>query len=94
METLAKLKRDYTVACVTCHVSGYGAEQGGFLNPRASAALVNVQCEACHGPGQSHLDNPGTPYGEVKKDLCRGCHSPATDPTFDYDVRWKEIAHR
>jgi hypothetical protein len=65
METLANLKRDYTVACVTCHVTGYGADAGGFTNPAAAAALLNVQCEACHGPGQAHLEDPASPYGAV-----------------------------
>jgi len=92
-DTLARLKRDYTIACVTCHVTGYGADAGGFVNPRASAALLGVQCEVCHGPGQPHLDDANAPYGEVDRKLCRGCHSPATDPTFDFDARWKVIAH-
>jgi hypothetical protein len=91
--TLERLKRDFTVACVTCHVTGSGADFGGFVNPRATSQLVNVQCEACHGPGQPHLDDPASPYGPVKKELCRSCHSPATDPSFEYDKRWKTIAH-
>src|SRR5262249_4142678 len=91
--TLEKLRRDYTVACVTCHITGDGAEAGGFVKPRAHSQLLNVQCEACHGPGQPHLEDPAAPYGKVDKELCRGCHSPATDPKFDYETRWKTIAH-
>ena len=91
--TLEKLKRDYTAACMACHITGYGAEAGGFVNPRATSQLLNVQCEVCHGPGQTHLENPSAPYGSVSKDLCRGCHSPATDPRFDYETRWKTITH-
>lgn len=37
--------------------TGYG-EPGGFIHPRftQSQTLMNVQCEACHGPALAHAD--------------------------------------
>jgi hypothetical protein len=92
-QTLIQLKRDFTVSCVACHVTGQGAEVGGFANSVTSPQLLNVQCEQCHGPAQGHLEDAGAPYGKVTRTKCLACHSPATDPTFDYDARWKTIAH-
>lgn len=92
-QTLVDLKRDYTVACVYCHVTGTGAEVGGFMNAKATPQLSNVQCEQCHGPAQSHLADTSAPYGTVPEKMCERCHTPATDPHFDKAARWKVIAH-
>jgi hypothetical protein len=92
-DVLVQLKRDYTIACVSCHVTGLAAETGGFVNPVASPQLLNVQCEACHGPAASHLEDPEAPYGKVPDTACTVCHSLATDPHFNREIRWKSIAH-
>lgn len=92
-QTLVKLKRDYTVSCVYCHVTGMGVDRGGFASANATPQLLNVQCEQCHGPAEAHLKDPSAPYGDVPEGLCLGCHSPATDPHFEYETRWRVIAH-
>jgi hypothetical protein len=92
-QTLVKLKRDFTVSCVACHVTGHGAEEGGFANTVESPQLLNVQCEQCHGPARQHLEDPSAPYGKVTQNACLACHTPATDPTFAYEARWKTIQH-
>ena len=93
-DTLVKLRRDYTITCVMCHVTGFAPGSGsGFVNPRATGHLVNVQCENCHGPGEDHLKDPSEPYGTVSEDGCTSCHSPEQDPHFEKEKRWKTIAH-
>jgi len=78
-------------ACVSCHVTGYGdADRGGFADPTKSEKLLNVQCEACHGPGSKHVEagkklqaekrkhyNPGEEHFITKKTAaCANCHNP------------------
>ena len=43
-------------ACVTCHVTGFHLP-GGYPGADSvkTAALINVTCENCHGPGSMHI---------------------------------------
>lgn len=93
-ETLVGLKRDYTVTCVMCHVTGINSPLGGgFVNPRATPQLASVQCESCHGPAQEHLADPAAPYAKPPDDVCQNCHTQEQDPHFDRPTRWTTIAH-
>ncbi len=79
--------------CVGCHVTGYG-EPGGFtgIRPRgAMVDLVDVQCEACHGPGSEHSRDGS--YREAAVGSCVKCHTESDDPEFDYDTDWPKVAH-
>jgi hypothetical protein len=44
--------KDYTTDkdCLKCHTTGYG-KPGGYTSLEETPNLINVQCEACHGPG-------------------------------------------
>ncbi|MEI6126588.1 MAG: hypothetical protein WCQ99_08570, partial [Pseudomonadota bacterium] len=65
-----------------------------------------IQCEACHGPGENHLKNPeakGQNYivglgaecsSCVVEQICRRCHGPADDPSFDFETYREKIRHR
>ena len=48
--------KDYTtdVACVKCHVTGYG-QPGGFVSIEETPELAGVGCETCHGPGGIYI---------------------------------------
>jgi 2',3'-cyclic-nucleotide 2'-phosphodiesterase (5'-nucleotidase family) len=79
--------------CVGCHVTGYG-DKGGFGGIRMRGApvdLVDVQCEACHGPGAEHSRDGE--YASRARDACVRCHTPNDDPDFDFDRDWPKIAH-
>jgi hypothetical protein len=79
--------------CVGCHVTGYG-DTGGFSGVRSRGAmvdLVDVQCEACHGPGSEHARD-GT-YAQRAVESCVTCHTENDDPDFDFDRDWAKIAH-
>ncbi len=88
-------KRDYTKICVLCHVTGYGSDVGGgFADPASTPQLIDVQCEACHGPGEAHAKDPSKPYGEMETPGgCQGCHDPDNSAAFDYTTYWAQIAH-
>jgi len=58
-EALAKVAkhptgRNFDGECIICHTVGYDY-QTGYLNEKTTANLKNVQCEACHGPGNLHV---------------------------------------
>jgi len=79
--------------CVGCHVVGWG-DAGGFTGVRKRGTmvdLVDVQCEACHGPGSEHARDGS--YREQARKSCVKCHTEETDPSFDYDEDWPKIAH-
>lgn len=80
------------VACLRCHVTGYG-ERTGYLATAGVPDLANVGCEACHGPGADHgrSAHPGLvptltggecPPCEINR-ICRLCHTPERSPGFD-----------
>lgn len=79
--------------CVGCHVTGYN-ERGGFSGMRRLGTpvdLIDVQCEACHGPGIEHSRDGR--YRERAVQSCVKCHTKLEDPDFDYDEAWAKIAH-
>jgi hypothetical protein len=79
--------------CIPCHSTGYG-EPGGFNGVRLRGSrvdLIDVQCEACHGPGASHSRDGR--YLETARKSCVKCHTAEQDPGFDYKKAWEKIAH-
>lgn len=79
--------------CVGCHVTGYG-DAGGFQGVRmrgAAVDLIDVQCEACHGPGRDHARDGS--YRATAIQSCVKCHTSNDDPDFDFATDWPKIAH-
>lgn len=79
--------------CVPCHSTGYGAS-GGFTGSRTVASLVDlvdVQCEACHGPAREHSRDGR--YRETARESCVKCHTAEQDPAFDFAGAWRKIEH-
>jgi hypothetical protein len=92
-ETLSSQFVHRDTNCVGCHVTGWG-DMGGFSGVRPRGALidlVDVQCEACHGPGSEHTRD-GT-YAARAAGSCVKCHTKTDDPDFDYDTYWPRVAH-
>jgi hypothetical protein len=79
--------------CVGCHVTGW-QDEGGFTGVRYRGSrvdLIDVQCEACHGPGELH--NRDGSYLALAAESCTRCHTESDDPDFDFDTDWPKIAH-
>ena len=92
-ETLARQFRHRDSNCIGCHSVGYN-QPGGFEGVRIIGDvvdLVDVQCEACHGPGADH--NRDGSYLKLARQSCLNCHNEEQDPTFDYAEAWEKIAH-
>lgn len=85
--------------CLKCHTTGYRGPQG-FVSEKITPELRGVQCEACHGPGSRHKDNPSNkgalPIGRKidYERVCIKCHDRNWTPEFNYEKYRKRIEHR
>jgi len=85
--------------CLKCHTTGYREPQG-FVSEKITPELRGVQCEACHGPGSRHKDNPhnkgALPIGRKidYQGVCIKCHDRNWTPEFNYEKYRKRIEHR
>jgi predicted CXXCH cytochrome family protein len=91
-----------SASCNKCHTV---SELGNAVGHPAGYSLVadsayhDVQCESCHGPGLTHVENPDIeanhPLARIHVDTgvttsCSGCHTGVHTP---YVEQWKESAH-
>ena len=88
--SLIKKGSQYDEDCVGCHVVGF-REKGGFkvISKRGMVPFVNVQCEACHGPGSLHVSGGGDItriQRFVSRKTCLRCHTEEHSPDFIYSV--------
>ncbi len=64
--------------CGTCHTTGYNPEghQDDLPGIVGTWAEPGIQCEACHGPGSLHAENPRGVALAIDRDseLCGKCH--------------------
>ena len=70
--------QNWNAICADCHSTdvrkGFDAGTGAFAT---TYSVMNVGCEACHGPGSLHAAAPETAYGAAAAELetCAPCHS-------------------
>ena len=90
--TLAAVGKQYRVDCVRCHVTGYD-QPGGACGVDRVEARKNVGCEACHGPGSIHADDPSSDNVRAKpgREVCVGCHNQENSPHFDFALYLPQI---
>ncbi|HEU4532576.1 MAG TPA: multiheme c-type cytochrome [Polyangiaceae bacterium] len=83
--TLSRQYKEFNLDCVSCHVTGY--ERPGGSTVTQNAALQNVQCESCHGPGALHVADPakkGLIAAQPDPQACvSGCHHSPHVEGFD-----------
>ena len=96
----AALPADAPAYCAGCHtVNGHGNgidSAAGYLKVQTTA-YHDVQCESCHGPGETHANNPdgGTvPLPHIglgdSAASCASCHSGTHTP---YAEEWGQSGH-
>jgi len=107
--------RNFDPECIACHVVGWNTTEllpyrDGFMNEKETPLLINVSCEACHGPGEAHVRaESGTDdvlqeslrkairlpvEGGTAKKHCLTCHDGNNSPHFDFDTYWQKIEHK
>ncbi len=92
-------KKGYCEACHSVNNNGNGAADTlvGYRTTK-SARYQDVQCEACHGAGLTHISNPtksNVPLVSLKatsgfSNGCGSCHSGVHNPFID---EWRASAH-
>jgi len=76
--------------CGACHSTGYSTNgsQDDLPGIQGTWSAPGVQCEACHGPGSLHIQNPRAVDMRIDRDrqACERCHTPGppaeTDDVF------------
>ena len=91
-QTLIDKRSHVDPSCQQCHTTGYGIP-GGFEQVAKSTQLVNVGCESCHGPSQSHALNPKLKTTYLSREQCVRCHDHENSPEFDFAKYWGKITH-
>ncbi len=65
---------DWRRSCSGCHVTGLDTERWEFTE-------FGVGCESCHGPGESHVEDPeNVDLPAVDEQVCGACHSRGVSP--------------
>lgn len=76
--------QNWNTQCADCHstnvVKGFDESASTFATTWSD---VSVGCEACHGPGSTHIAKPSTPYrlgndtdrAAVEMESCAACHA-------------------
>lgn len=85
--TLQERNKEFNLDCVGCHVTGYGQPAGSTVTHNLDGALVDVGCEACHGPGAAHAKDPT--IGMVvdpPESVCVACHNEEHSDLFAYEA--------
>ncbi len=80
-DSYTRLLKNTGYDCKGCHTVGYDvnplANNGGIDDVLSGdmAALTNIQCENCHGPGSRHKgDSTNNISISLRSDLCLKCH--------------------
>jgi hypothetical protein len=93
-ETLVKVDKQFSLKCVSCHVTGYGKPGGAAVVH--NQGLVDVGCESCHGPGSLHVQDRDTEEAknvklEVPETVCVHCHNEEHSDQFAYEKYKAEL---
>lgn len=84
--TLVRKEAQFQAECLVCHTTGYG-EPGGYSPEQGGqSAMIDVQCESCHGPGAGHAEKKQSIVRNGGRQICLGCHTQKNSPHFDYDT--------
>jgi hypothetical protein len=83
--TLVNKADDNNPNCIFCHVTGL-PERLAHIQALIPQRLQQVGCEACHGPGKQHIQNPAAHRltQAVPETICLTCHTEDHSDDFNY----------
>jgi nitrate/TMAO reductase-like tetraheme cytochrome c subunit len=87
--TLQRVGRDGDPECLSCHTTGFESTSG-FDSIGRTPELGNVNCQDCHRFSMSEHDAEGFAAPKIEAAACTRCHTPTTDPAFDFATRRAE----
>lgn len=83
--------------CHTVNALGNPVAEGGGWSATGDSRYHDVQCESCHGPGETHVAEPGSQQplaamalGEDVTQGCAECHTGTHHPFAD---EWAQSKH-
>ncbi len=91
-EILVEKSREFDRDCTPCHTTGF-YKAGGFENVTVTPELLGIQCEACHGNGNDHANDPDIATKGDSRSHCRSCHNEEQSPDFEFESYWGRIEH-
>lgn len=91
-DSLETKGQQFNGECIVCHVTGVITGNEPYLLTLPEN-LLQVGCEACHGPGLAHAAAPESVHPQKKPAaaVCLRCHTPEQDDHFDYDRKSKLV---
>lgn len=86
MESLSAMSRQNDPDCLYCHMTGMEKNTPpNMFTGTESSTMAGVQCEACHGPGRDHANDPQkSRMLSINENTCTRCHTKFRDPGFDF----------
>jgi hypothetical protein len=98
MLSLLKRNEHRNPECLRCHALGY--MEGGFTSMVKTQDYGGVQCASCHGDMEGHIDHhegllakEDAKPAEVRRAVCRQCHTQHTDEDFFFERDKKRVHH-
>ncbi len=89
--TLVTAHRQDDPDCLACHTTGLGI-MTGFRSISSTPDLAGVHCQSCHLlDANEHQRSPKAAVARPTAATCAVCHTPTTDPKFDYPRHLKLI---
>ena len=96
--TVTGRQADADPRCIGCHTTGFGTTSG-YRREFHGEKLVDVGCEACHGPGSLHVRQEAGDrtvnfsFRPLEAGDCLKCHHGEFSRPFDWQDFWPRIKH-
>jgi len=88
--TIERAKRTGDPNCLMCHTTGFNTEKG-FITIQKTPQMAGVQCQECHRFNMAEHRQKGFVPPKINDDLCTTCHTPITDPNFNFKSRLAKV---
>lgn len=91
LRSLFEIGREEDPSCQSCHVTGWGREDG-FRALDRNRDLADVQCASCHDPERTHAGGKKLRTEEYAAQ-CRACHTATASILPDVGMAVPSVSH-